>query len=693
MRTLPGDPWIRYRDTGLYAVPGIHHRLVFAQLVLEACRRKRFDVIAVELPGSLSADWLKRIAGFAPATGMLLDSYGAREQVRLVQEDDADAAHPRRVLARNGLALPITPADSIIAALRCPRLLAPHWKDWQPEVVAVDMAHAPVERPASRLRVMDDYEVAVRGLSAFQERWNEAWLGGRVDPLDGLRERRMASHLARFIAQGQDVLFVCGAGHWHPITRLLDDDMPGLAARRSPATAPRGAGRRLHLVNVDPRVAWLWGWLDDIPAVVWEYERACVTGTSASWDKREATRRLVTAGVGCAQRDRHPASLRRLAKMDRYGRVLLAAAGRWTPELDNHLIHSAETCVSRGFARRLKELSLEYPAGRSDAGQSFRLLETKDGRLALRVGDEYFLFKPVDPGVGSGRRLPLRAAQRLTAPERVALTKSRWVYRDWPPEQALHNRLLARARLLAHRQSRDDVARPFTAGMGHGVSVRHTLRAWAAGRPDAYVRHARPRRHDPPACDGRCPVVWILDATAPIVTRFHGYVPREAHSYRSRCISAFYWTKGAHELGDSHIQQYSVAYTVSLMRGLMPPGQRRNAATVASVVGSFPPHRRATIAPWDDASLRAFHGCDLAVASAVKYAGDHVIVVSRSSHGIGAEVESFARDRRVRIIRLRRDGFEPSALERLGLDHNVPAPTHWGLPFEWCGRFIPEVEC
>ena len=692
MRTLPGDPWIRYRDTSLYVVPSIHHRLVFAQLVVEACRRRRFDVIAVELPGSLSTDWLTRIADFAPATGMLLDSHGAREQVDLVQDDNASGAHPRRVIARNGLALPITPADSIITALRCHRLLAQHWNDWRPEVVAVDMAHASVERPASRLRVIDDYEVAVRGLSAFQERWNDAWLGGRVDPLDGLRERQMASHLARFITQGRDVLFVCGAGHWQPITRLLDEDMPGLAGRRYPAT-PRGTGRRLHLACVDPPVAWLWGWLDDIPAVVWQYEQACVADTGASWDKREATARLLTAGIERAQQDRHPVSPRLLAKMDRYGRVLLAAAGRWTPELDDHLIHCAETCVSRGFARRLKELSLEYPAARPDPGQSCRLLETKDGRLALPVGDEYLLFKPADPGVGTGRRLPLPAVPRLTAPERTTLAKSHWVYRDYPAEMALHNRLIARARRLAHRQSRDEVVRPFTTGIGHGLAVRHTLKAWAAGRPDVYVRHSRPRRHAPPSCDGRCPVVWILDATAPIVTRFHGYVPREAHSNRGRCISAFYWMKGAHELADSHIQQYAVAYTVSLMRGLMPPGQRRSAATVASVVASFPKHRRATVAPWDDASLRSFHGCDLAVASAVKYAGDHVIVVSLPSHRLGAEVESFARGRRVRIIRLSRDGFEPSALERLGLDHNVPAQTHWGLPFDWCERFIPEVEC
>ena len=67
------EPWVRYRETGLYAVPSIHYRQVFAQLVFEACSRKRFDTIAVELPPSLQAQGIVDAAlDLAPAPGMII---------------------------------------------------------------------------------------------------------------------------------------------------------------------------------------------------------------------------------------------------------------------------------------------------------------------------------------------------------------------------------------------------------------------------------------------------------------------------------------------------------------------------------------------------------------------------------------------------------------------------------------------
>jgi hypothetical protein len=98
------------------------------------------------------------------------------------------------------------------------------------------------------------------------------------------------------------------------------------------------------------------------------------------------------------------------------------------------------------------------------------------------------------------------------------------------------------------------------------------------------------------------------------------------------------------------------------------------------------------VPPWADNELRTFEGCDLAVACAVKYAGDHALIVSVPSHRVGAGVEAFARDRGVRLIRVSRDAFEPAALDRLSLDHNVPAPAHWEAPFAWCARFLADLD-
>ncbi|MEQ1758610.1 MAG: hypothetical protein ABL986_09845 [Vicinamibacterales bacterium] len=696
MRTLPGDPWIRYRDTPLYAVPSIHCRLVFAQIVLEACRRKRFDVIAVELPSSLQRDGsLQRLAGMAPATAMLMRPFGRLVPVEVFDREGAEETSTRgalrRIDARQGAAIPITPADSIITALRCPTLLSRHWKDWHPSVVAIDAEHVPTSRATTGVRVADDYDVMVSGLAGFHHRWEHAWHSGRVDPVDDRRERVMASHLARYIKEGREVLFVCGAAHWHAVTKLLDEDAHGEDLRQMPRTAQPSPRAVQHMVAIDPSVAWVWGWLDDIPSVVWEHERACQEGTAATWDKREATERLLASALDRAHNDHHDVSPRRLMKMARYQRVLLAAAGRWTPELDGHLVHSARACVNGRFSRTLKELAHDYPAIDLNQTATAQLLTATDGRKVLSVGSEYFLCEPDDPGVGTGRRLPPLPPPALNMSERAELRRTKWVYRDWPAEQALHAALIGRARRLAHDTPPVEVVRPFTAGIGLGVAWRQTLRARATGLPDVYVRHSKPGRRTSPACDGHCPVVWIFDATSHVTQTFTGYVPREAQTEACHCYSAFYWLKSGGRLGGSPIQQFSVAYTVSLMRGLMPPDRSRDPASVSAMVASFPPHRRATIAPWDDASLRSFRGCDLAVACAVKYAGDHVLVVSLPSHRLGADVDTFARERGVRVLRLSREAFEPAALERLSLDHNVPAPAHWDLPFAWCERFLPEI--
>lgn len=686
---LAGDPWIRYRDTGLYALPSIHNRLIFAQMVVEACRRKRFDVIAVEMPGSFGrAGALDHIREMAPATGMLLQPFGERVSVRLT--GDREGTSP--IEARRGLIVPITPADSIVTALRCPQLLASRWPDWHPEIIPVDAEYASCVRPPLRRRIMDDYDVVRRGLAAFNESWQTVWRDARVDPLDAMRERVMARHLARFIREGREVLFVCGAAHWHPISTLLDGggaDEPAGAATISGDHASRG---RFRIVGLDPALAWLWGWLDDIPRVVWDFELACQDGTVGRWDKHAASERVLEVALDRARGAGLNVSARRLIKTSRYRHVLMCAAGRWTPELDDHLVHSAEACIGRTFADTLKRTALDYPKAEGGHQATAQFTRTADGRHVLRVGTDVFLCDADEGAVGAGRRLPLPVEPRLTGAERSTLRASNWVYRDWPAEQTLHNRLIARARLLAHRAERaSTTVRPFAGDFGLGLAWRHTVRARASGSRELYVRHGKTGTLKS-KCDERCPVVWIFDAHSTISGTFHGIVPREARSSMGLCFSGFYWLAESARLGDTPINQFKVAYCVSLMRGLMPPGRSRTQATVRAMVESFPETRRATVTPWDDESLGGLSGCDLAIGCAVKYAADHVVVVSVPSYPFSPEVEAFALTRGVRLIRVSRDDFESSALERLSLDHNVPAPEHWKLPFDWCERFIPRVD-
>jgi hypothetical protein len=189
-------------------------------------------------------------------------------------------------------------------------------------------------------------------------------------------------------------------------------------------------------------------------------------------------------------------------------------------------------------------------------------------------------------------------------------------------------------------------------------------------------------------CDGTCPIVWIFDVTSPVRDTFVGFVPREGGSNRPACYSAFHWLLRSERVAKTPLERFHIAYSLSLMRGMMPSS--RSPASVAAMIERMAPARRASTPPWLDPDLAAFRGHQLAVACAVKYACDHVIVVSIPAAPIDQAVREFAARRGVRILPVPASGFERSALERLAIDHNAPAPSHWEPPIAWCDRFVTD---
>ncbi|MGE3840289.1 MAG: hypothetical protein AB7I50_01755 [Vicinamibacterales bacterium] len=663
-----GVPWVRYRDTQLYAVPSIHSRLVFAQFVLEACARMPFDVIAVELPLSYnSGDTLETIAVMGPYPGFL--------------------AQPSKD-AGPLVVTPITPADSIVSAVRCPHLLQNQWPSWRPQVVAIDNEFAPARRPPTRFVAPDDYEVRLIGLEAYCRRWRDAWKNGRDEAVDGPREKLMASRLVHFLAQGLSVLFVCGAAHWSPIETLLDQGIaPADSAR--PRT-DRGNVPQRFAARLDPALAWLWGWLDDIPQVVWSFEKAAQAGEPASFDKAACEKTLLRAGIEAARQVDMPLSARALVTMERLYTSRLGLEARWTSQLDPHIVDVARSCVSTKYADFLKLFLCEYPAAPPD-GIPEATFDVEGDRVWLVIDGRRFPCRPREGNWDTGRRLPLPVAPKLTPRER-ALLESKHVYRDSPAEALLHNRLIRHARDVAHAEGHQPRTRRWDGTLGLGLDSRRTIRAMAAGERACFVRHRGPGTLVHAPCDGFCPVVWIFAIDKRIAGHFAGFVPKEAHGHASLCRSAFHWLLGSHTLGDSGIHQFQLAYTVSLTRGLMPIATARTAETIAQLLRRLPTKRLAQVAPWDDPDLRSFDGHEQAIAAAVKYADDHIIVVSIPDMALGAELQAFARERGVQIKRVSRDRFEPSALERLGFDHNVPAASQYEDPFPWCERYMMPVE-
>jgi hypothetical protein len=183
------EPWVRYRRSGLFAIPSIHYRQTFADCVYRACRARAFDVIAVELPASYQRSGLvEAIRQVAPAVGRVVHATGVPEPRPVPLHEHPDC--PDKVIrpVAPGRLFPVTPADSIVMALRCPELLAEHRPGWRSEIALVDAEPRPAQRPLVRAEYRDDYEVTLGGLAEFVARHEETWQRGRNDEIDGLRE-------------------------------------------------------------------------------------------------------------------------------------------------------------------------------------------------------------------------------------------------------------------------------------------------------------------------------------------------------------------------------------------------------------------------------------------------------------------------------------------------------------------------
>ena len=113
---------------------------------------------------------------------------------------------------------------------------------------------------------------------------------------------------------------------------------------------------------------------------------------------------------------------------------------------------------------------------------------------------------------------------------------------------------------------------------------------------------------------------------------------------------------------------------------------------VARVIQSLPDTRKAIVPPWHDPDLKEFDDYELAVACAIKHAQDPIIVVSIPYAPLSNAVRAFAARRKVRIIPVSGNEFERAALDRLSIDHNTPAPSHWEPPFAWSERFVQSAD-
>lgn len=200
----PGDLWSALWRGPLggevHCVPVLHGRVEFAEAVGRAFRSLAPTRVAVELPGTLKAAYLKAVARL-PRVSVLVYETAECPAYLIVEPADPFAECVRRALVAG---------------------------------MEVDFVDADVDDPPERFDpAPDSYALHRIGHKAYVEEWLSL-ARPPSDPTDAIREKAMAAGLAKAAAAGERILFVCGLAHALRVGELLGGPHAEVMARTAP---------------------------------------------------------------------------------------------------------------------------------------------------------------------------------------------------------------------------------------------------------------------------------------------------------------------------------------------------------------------------------------------------------------------------------------------------------------------------
>lgn len=706
--TCAKEPWLRYRDTGLYVLPYRHYALEFAALPFQH-EIRQFDKVCLELPTWLDVDRVRNaVTEVSPGTGCILIPSG--DPVRMLVPEYTGDANPTRRQVFNSVLLPIT-TDAMMSVLR---LTAPV-PNGGPQVEFVD-ADMPIEALShdttdSAFPHVDAQEVTERGLAEWYARWKPTLQSSPSNPRDACREAFMALRLIESVLiPGCKALFVCGAMHWHRIEAFLDEGAPDDLRRTlkhlmppaetlRPQSRQRWLGERLQdlilappsrrftACSLDPSILYSLH-LIDIPHIVEEFERQVAAGVLRV-ERSEWIRQMVAA---CWERTGRPVSTRALAVMETFVRRRQLADARWSCDLDRHLLPCATAAAGKSFAYELGQQAMQYglrPAGTPPEG---RVVPLPQQSLLIFVDNEIHLItmpQGKDSDGRPGRPLRTRRPTTLTGKEREDALNGGLTMKP-PCEELLHQHMCDTARRLGHDRlpfQRQHRPRRFRGNLGLGPDARRTIRTQACGDDTLYVRH---RDHVPKPlteCD-LCPVVWVFNRSKHVVDRVTDFF--RDNSRGQTLLTSFFWF---HERGRvDTVRVNRIAWFVRLYRNVTPSWDK--AFVEKKLISLLPPEKFCTVRPWEDGDLPFDRNDpDLAVACAAKWSiCDHITVVRADpSYQVGEKVRAFARARGIRVLEPDAGTFDRILLNRYQTDHEVPTEGTWHPPDPVAVRLVEPV--
>jgi len=182
----------------VHALPVLHYRMEFAQLVRKAFERVRPHVVALELPHTLEAAFVRALRRL-PQISVI--SYPAR------------SGKNRSAGERETVYLLVEPADPLVEAAR---LALEHG-------VPLQFVDADIDSyPRHIDQLPDSYSICRIGLQAYYSEYCAAFKNQRLCREDRLREQSMAYRLKELAKQHERILFVCGMSHLQRVKALFD---------------------------------------------------------------------------------------------------------------------------------------------------------------------------------------------------------------------------------------------------------------------------------------------------------------------------------------------------------------------------------------------------------------------------------------------------------------------------------------
>jgi len=538
---------LRIGSAVLLAVPAVHYQAAFAQRVNQVCGEpaEQPDAIAVELGPLIAAaasQWLSEL-GVGPAQRTRVPCMlGLAKQNRLLRPSVRERAielqretgyelgdlAPRLLHEELGFSrlhvLMLSPTDSIVEALRCALELGI-------PVYGVDLddtADGHYQR-----QMLPDPAGANQDPGGYLRAMVPMAAAAGADPeVDPRREYVMAARLKTLLARHQRLLFTGGLAHWARISHhLADPQLPQvLLPHERPEQSQPGSIRRsivhpslaAHFMDAFPAIASVFERrrrhprldgirpvrpIDPLPILHARLRRAC--------------RQQLAAAVASTSGKSIPAEQCSLNAFEQMliGQTLLnmrraptlsvidaCARATLSPSLRGCLYAALTDFLWLDAADYPDCLRLRPPSGAEGAPGQIVLCE--DGWGPGQPQQASFQPPPETPPRTSYDTEPWQ--QQLA--EDVLGLGYRFCWRPW---ESLATALCCSAIAQTQGRQREACAERFAGQLLDGIAIKSTLRAYARGQDEIWVRGERPQKGRPSSTSPEgFPVVWILEGGA-----------------------------------------------------------------------------------------------------------------------------------------------------------------------------------